>query len=70
MKISTISPAYGRDYKNKKDIQKDFDDNKDFIIEDFMNPYCGKYVNKEQMEQDSVQVRYAKMTKICNIKVR
>ena len=27
----TLTPAYGRDYKNKKELQKDFDDNKEYL---------------------------------------
>lgn len=71
MAISTISPAYGRDYKNKKQIEADFNAEKDFIIEDYGHPYSGRYVNKQQMlDQKTVGVRYGKMRKYVTIKIK
>lgn len=56
-----LSPAYGRDYKSKKAVLADWDANKDFIIENWNHPYCGKPANKEQID-DAVQFRYKGMT--------
>lgn len=60
----TVSGAYGRDYKSLKAAKADWDAGKDFIIEDFMHPYCGKPVNKEQVQGESVMVRYKQMRQI------
>lgn len=57
-----LSPAYGRDYTSKKAVLADWDANKDFIIENWDDPYCGKPVNKEQINEKSVQFRYKGMT--------
>ena len=38
-----VLPAYGRDYKNKKEILKDYLENKDFQVSDITNhPYLNK----------------------------
>lgn len=65
----TLSPAYGRDYKNLKDLKKDFEDNKDFILN---TPFGSTYINREglkEMKKTSVQVRYSKLTKTNILKV-
>jgi len=45
----TVSPAYGRDYKSKAAVVVDFNNELDFIIEDFGDSYCGKPVNRAQL---------------------
>lgn len=69
----TISPAYGRDYKNKKSVEIDFNDNKDFIIRgiDFNGQFNnGRYINKEQIPKGTyVQIRYKKDQSIIVVKV-
>lgn len=56
----TLTPAYGRDYKSQKEIESDFNANKDFIL----NP-DGIYINKEQIKPGTkVQLRYARMMKV------
>ena len=42
----TLTPAYNRDYKNKKQVETDFNNNKDFIINDMFSVYNGKACNK------------------------
>lgn len=69
----TILPAYGRDYKNKNDILKDWEDNKDFQICDVSSVFNGSYVNKREAEQFDLQefnVRYAKKTKVAILKLK
>ena len=64
--ISPICPAYGRDYKNLKDLEADFNADKDFITP------AGQYINKSQIIQEgmtSIQVRYAKKKKTTMIEV-
>jgi hypothetical protein len=64
----TLIPAYGRDYKNQKSVRDDWNNNKDFIICDLFSPHDGRYANKEDLQGQSVQIRYANKTKILVIK--
>lgn len=65
----TLIPAYGRDYKNKKEVLKDFEENKDFLIADFFHPYDGKPANKTDLKDYSmILIRYNKLQKILNTK--
>lgn len=61
-----ITPAYGRDYKSVKEVQADFDADKDFV-----EAMSGSYINKTQLvelKQRSVNVRYAKLRKVTVLK--
>ena len=40
--MTTVIPAYGRDYKSAKAAKQDWIDGKDFIICDMSHPYDGK----------------------------
>lgn len=62
-----LSPAYGRDYKSKKALLEDWNSDKDFIIENIMHPDCGRYINREQVDGPSVNVRYKAMAKVAVI---
>lgn len=52
----TVTPAYGRDYKNQKAARADWDADKDFI-----ETHTGKYINKSQAKEARVQtiIRYS-----------
>ena len=64
----TLSPAYGRDYKSKAEVQKDWDAGKDFVIETMMHPDCGRPMNKEQVsDSEAISIRYKGMTQIMNV---
>ena len=67
----TLTPAYNRDYKNKDEVLTDFNNNKDFIINDMFSPYNGKYCNKSDIKNTykSVKIRYNKLQKICIVKL-
>jgi hypothetical protein len=68
----TLTPAYGRDYKSKKEAQADLDADKDFIIADVFGGNAGRAVNKSQLKEldiAAVNVRYAKLTKVTILKV-
>ena len=71
----TLTPAYGRDYRSKKDVLKDFNDNKDFIINDLFGPlkqWDSKPVNKPQLMKHGIRqvnIRYKKLTCILPINV-
>ncbi len=68
----TLVPAYGRDYKSKKEIEADLNAGKDFILNDMSSPYDGKPINKQNLieaGQTMVNVRYGKLRKVTIVKV-
>ena len=67
----TLVPAYGRDYKSKKEVMKDFNENKDFIINDISSRWDGKPANKNDLikDHDEVKIRYKKHQEIAIVKV-
>jgi hypothetical protein len=68
-----VVPAYGRDYKSKKEVLADWNAGKDFKVCDISSPFDGSSVNKEDAEKDSdlweVHVRFAKLAKIAAIRI-
>ena len=68
MNYIEVLPAYGRDYKNHKEIQTDWDAGKDFIAMSFMGPQG--YINKQDAEQNNLKVtiRYANKMKLYSPK--
>jgi hypothetical protein len=61
-----VTPAYGRDYKSKAEIQVDIDKDLDFIISDFVNRWDGKPVNASGAKSAGYThftVRYGKLRK-------
>ncbi len=72
MKSLKVIPAYGRDYNSKAEIEKDWNNNLDFIINDMFNPYDGKPVNKEDAVKvgfTSLTVRYKELRKVATFKI-
>lgn len=68
----TISPAYGRDYKSIKAVKSDFDEGKDFIIENIENKWCGKPCNKNDLKKLKIKIvliRYSNRRKITEVKI-
>lgn len=77
----TVVPAYGRDYKSKKEVLADWNANKDFQICS-IDSRDGKYVNKDHFPVNkkathvdlasvvAVNVRYAALRKVCVIPVQ
>jgi hypothetical protein len=64
----SLVPAYGRDYKSKKEVLSDWDANKDFIIQCYAHPYDGKPVNKSSaVKSEKYSIRYARLTKSVNV---
>ena len=64
----TLLPAYGRDYKSKKLIIDDLNNNKDFLESTSL-----KAINKQQFKElniSSFNVRYDQLRKITNIKIK
>lgn len=69
----TLTPAYGRDYKSRKEIEADLNAGKDFIIADISSPWDGKPVNKDgliELGQTMVNVRYNKLRKVTVVKIQ
>ena len=54
-----ITPAYGRDYRNKAQALADWVAGKDFIL-----AITGQYISKRDAENFSVWIRYDKMRKL------
>ena len=64
----TLLPAYGRDYKSKRVIIDDLNNNKDFLESTSL-----KAINKQQFKElniSSFNVRYDQHRKITNIKIK
>ena len=67
MNFITLLPAYGRDYKSKKLIIDDLNNNKDFLESTSL-----RAINKQQFKElniSSFNVRYDQQRKITNIKI-
>ena len=65
--LQTLTPAYGRDYNNKKAALQDFNNNMDFIYNDVMSPYDQKPCNKTDLVRSGikqVKIRYKKLTQV------
>ena len=64
----TLLPAYGRDYKSKRVIIDDLNNNKDFLESTSL-----RAINKQQFKElniSSFNVRYDQQRKITNIKLK
>lgn len=64
MKTTTVTPAYGRDYKSAKAALADWNAGKDFVIADISDPDDGRYVNKPQVPDRHILIRYKKLMQI------
>lgn len=70
MSYVNLSPAYGRDYKSKKEVETDLLAGKDFIIEDLIHPYSGKPCSPLQdMKGQKINIRYKGMRMVHVIDV-
>lgn len=58
MNTTTLTPAYGRDYKSKKAALADFHAGKDFIINDFFSPWDGKPAGKNDLKGYLITFRF------------
>lgn len=68
----TLTPAYGRDYKSKKEALKAFNDNKDFEVNDFLFR-GGIYTNKADLIKlgyRTVTLRYGKLRKAFTLEIK
>ena len=71
MQYMTLVPAYGRDYKSKKALLEDFNNDRDFVIADMSR--SGTYTNKSDLVKSgyagTVTVRYGNLRKVTTVKV-
>lgn len=66
---TTLTPAYGRDYKTAKEVKAAWDAQKDFIIADFFSPYDGKPMNKQQARPgETFNIRFKGKTQMTQVK--
>lgn len=64
----TVIPAYRRDYTNKKEVLKAFNDNLDFKIQDAFNKWDGSYCNKQDLKAyTSIKIRFNNLSDILII---
>lgn len=59
----TLTPALGRDYKNKKDVIEAYKQGKDFIY-----AQTGQYCSIRDFKGQQVMLRYDKLKKITQVK--
>jgi len=65
MKYTTVTPAYGRDYKSAKAAKADWHDGKDFVIADISSPWDGKPMSiRDVSENEQIMIRYKGLTQI------
>ena len=70
-KFITVVPAYGRDFKTQKEVKAAFEAGKDFMIVDVFHAQNGSYENKGDAPKGAtLNVRYAKQTKVLPIKIK
>ena len=67
--MTTLVPAYGRDYTSAKAVKADWEAGKDFTIVDFFDGNDGKAVNKQDAEAAgiSVTIRYNRLQKMVSM---
>ena len=66
MQFLTAIPAYGRDYKSKKEVISDWEAGKDFQVQSFGQ---SGYVNINDCPKNvTLNIRYKKLTQVCVIK--
>jgi hypothetical protein len=64
--MTTITPAYGRDYKSAKAAKADWEAGKDFRISDLFHPDDGRYVSiHDTSPNETWMIRFDRLTKIA-----
>jgi hypothetical protein len=66
---ATLTPAYGRDYKSRKEVEAAFEAGKDFKLASIF--HGEGYVSKSDFAPgDSVSLRYKSLRSVCVYKVK
>lgn len=67
----TLIPAYGRDYKSKAQVLADYNNDKDFMVCDYLGKSA--YINKSDLEKiegiTHLHFRYQRLTKVLVLKL-
>lgn len=66
--VTTLVPAYGRDYKSADAVRAAWDGFKDFVIYDPLSPDDGRYTAKGDWYDSEVRIRYDGKKKVVNVK--
>lgn len=71
MKTMGLAPAYGRDYKSKREVIEAWNNDRDFVMTDLISG--GGYVNRRDLRVSgfvgSLKLRYGKLRKIAVLDV-
>ena len=60
-------PAFGRDYKTKKQVQEAWTAGHDFVLQGFIEN--GRYINKQDLKtHETLNIRYKNLTQVCVIR--
>ena len=63
--MTTLTPAYGRDYTNAKDAEASWIKGEDWLIADMSHPGDGRYCSIRDIDAlDGVMLRYKGSTKL------
>ena len=68
----TLTPAYGRDYTNTRDLLADWNANKDFIVTDLFSPWDGKPINRQDIAntaETEVTIRYRQLERFTIVQI-
>lgn len=68
----TVTPAHGRDYKKRSDAVKDWNEGKDFILQDVTSRWCGKPCSCRDFKEKGtvINIRYRQLREIAVVKVK
>ena len=67
-----LTPAYGRDYTNKRDLLADWNADKDFIVTDLFSPWDGKPINRQDIAntaETEVTIRYHRLERVAVVQI-
>lgn len=68
--FTTLTPAYGRDYKSASDAQTDFNAGLDFIFHDVTSPYDGKPCSiRDFPDGTDIKIRFNSMRSLVVFKM-
>lgn len=61
-----LTKAYGKILNSQKTVLEAFNNEKDFIIEDFNHPHSGRPVNRQQLDKGQlIEFRYGNNKSKC-----
>ena len=63
MQYITVSPAYGREYKNRAAAKAAWNNGDDFIIRTV--GIRGTYISKRDVTTETINIRYDEDRKVC-----